>query len=74
VEHYATLGALTVEMEFTALATVAAFREIELAAMLMVSDELWAPNWRPGFHQPHFKQKSRAVLDALFEWLRKFKG
>ncbi len=74
VEKYATLGALAVEMEFTALAAVAAFRGIELGAMLIISDELWGGGWRPGFQQPPFKQKSRAVLDALFDWLRKFNG
>jgi uridine phosphorylase len=74
VEGYAARGALAVEMEFTALAALAAFRRIELAAVLVVSDELWRAPWRPGFQDRDFKGKNRLVLEGLFDWLRKFNG
>jgi len=70
VEAYAAQGAMGVEMEYTALDAVADFRGIELAALMLVSDELWGAEWRPGFQGREFKRKSRMVLDELFSWLR----
>ena len=74
LEDYVASGAIGVEMEFTALEAVSAFRGIELAALMIVSDELWGSKWRPGFVQPDFKRKSRAVLDGAFDWLKQTKG
>ena len=54
VKHYQTKGALAVEMEMSAVFTVAAFREMEAAGMLVVSDELSDYSWRPGFKTPEF--------------------
>lgn len=70
VDYYAAKGALAVEMEYTALASVATFREIDLGVLLIVSDELSGPKWRPGFQSREFKEKSRLVLDELMAWLR----
>jgi uridine phosphorylase len=51
-----------VDMESSALCTVACFRNIELAAVLVVSDELWGEAWRPGFSSECFqKSKARAL-------------
>ncbi len=66
VAHYQSEGVLGVEMEFSALATVARFRGVELAAAFLVSDELWRDKWQPGFQQKSFRQKSRAILKHLF--------
>jgi len=70
VEDNVSRGALGVEMEFTALATVAAFRKIELVALLIVSDELWGEAWCPGFQRREFKRKRRLVGEEIFTWLR----
>lgn len=72
VEALANEGVLAVEMEFNALATVACFRKIELAAVLLVSDELWGKQWRPLFRQKIFKKTSRTVLQALIECCRSY--
>jgi uridine phosphorylase len=74
VNDYVGRGALGVDMEYTALAAVAAFRGIDLAALLIVSDELWGPVWRPGFQRRELKRKSRLVAEGLFSWLRQFNG
>jgi len=64
-------GVLGVDMEFTALVTAAAFRKVELAAVLLVSDELWSGKWKPGFRNKIFKKKSRDVLHLLADFCGK---
>ena len=54
VENYQKQGVLAVEMEVSALFSVAQFRQVELGAMLVVSDELSAFKWRPGFRDKRF--------------------
>lgn len=54
VKHYQAKGALAVEMELSAIFTVAGFREMEAAGILVVSDELSDYQWRPGFKTPAF--------------------
>ena len=54
VENYQKQGVLAVEMEVSALFSVARFRQVELSAMLVVSDELSAFKWRPGFRDQRF--------------------
>jgi len=58
-------GVLGVDMEFTALVTAAAFRKVELTAVLLVSDGLWSGKWSPGFRTKNFKKKSRELLHLL---------
>jgi uridine phosphorylase len=64
-------GILGVDMEFAALSAVAAFRNVELTAVLLVSDELFHEQWKPGFSTKHFKEKSKAILNYLVEFCRK---
>ena len=54
VERYQKEGVLAVEMEISALFTVAKFRGAELGAMPVVSDELATFKWRPGFKMEEF--------------------
>jgi hypothetical protein len=53
-------------MEFSALLQVAAFRQVELAAVMVVSDLLGGEVWRPGFRSRPFKVAINAVGQALF--------
>lgn len=67
-EKVASLGArgiLAVDMEYAALRTVAAFRGVSLAAVLLVSDELSGAAWRSGYGQPAFRRQSRTLLAQL---------
>ena len=61
-------GTLGVDMEFAALVSAAAFRKVELTAVLLVSDELWSGKWKPGYRTKNFKKQSLAILDYLAEF------
>lgn len=56
-----------VDMEFSALCTVAAFRKIDFGAVLIVSDELWSSKWKPGFKNKHFQQRCIQVQHCLLK-------
>jgi len=58
-------GVRAVDMEYSALCAVAAFRQIELAGVFIVSDELFHSSWRPGFSQPEFHHANASLLDAM---------
>jgi purine-nucleoside phosphorylase len=66
VQLLGSRGILGVDMEFAALAVVAAFRKVHLAALLLVSDELWSGKWQPGFQTKNFKAHSKETLEFLF--------
>jgi uridine phosphorylase len=65
VERYRAQGILAVDMEFTALRSVAAFRGVSLAAVMLVSDELFHEEWTPRFQHKKFRTDSRRVLAKL---------
>ena len=48
--HYQKEGVLTVEMEASALFTVAQYRNVELGALFTISDSLAELKWLPKFH------------------------
>ena len=62
-------GVGAVDMEFSALCTVAQFRGIEFAAVLTVSDEIWGDSWRPGFSKQLFMEQKQAALKLLLAHL-----
>lgn len=65
ITNFAKQGIMAVDMEFTALCTVAAFRNIDFASVMLVSDELYNETWQPGYNSKNFKKKSRALFDQL---------
>jgi uridine phosphorylase len=69
VLEYQQQGLLAVDMETSALFTVAHFRSIQLAAVLAVSDELHDLTWRHGFKDQRFlntrEKLARIALEAL---------
>ena len=65
VKKHTADGVYGVDMEYTALRRVAAFRGIELAAVMLVSDELWHTPWKPHYSFKTFKQRSRSLLELL---------
>ena len=67
VERFRGRGAAAVDMESSAVFTVAAFLGIEAAALLLVSDELSALTWRPGFNAPQFLSAREAACRAVAE-------
>jgi len=60
-------GILGVDMEMSALMTVAAYRSAALSALLVVSDELSELKWKPGFSSPRLNEKTQLAGDLLLE-------
>ncbi len=72
VQHYQNLGVLGLDLELAALFAVGRFRRVPVAGLLVVSDELSPPVWRPGHRTPRFRQAREAaahlVLTAAAAW------
>jgi uridine phosphorylase len=68
-------GVLAVDMESSALMTVASFRGVPLVCVLVVSDELWTLKWKKGFRSEKFLKAlsaaSRASARCLKSWCHK---
>lgn len=60
-------GILAVEMELSALFSVAKFRRVAIAGILVVSDELSLLKWRPGFKDQRFIQGCQTVCRMVKE-------
>ncbi len=60
-------GILAVEMEISALMTLAIYRSVAMAALLVVSDELFDLKWRPGFSNPLLRKNSHAAGEILLD-------
>lgn len=73
VKHYQSKGALAVEMEQSAIFTVAGFRNIEAAGILVVSDELSDYQWRPGINTPAFKIARKTACRAALSMANEHK-
>jgi len=66
LENYQKQSAVAVEMELSALFTIARCRGVDLAAAVVISDELWSGEWKPGFKSPSLALKlSKAGEIAL---------
>ena len=67
VGRYSADGLLAVEMEMSALFTVAAYRKVHLGGLMVVSDELGTLKWKTGFLNPFFwfasKKAARLVIE-----------
>ena len=61
-ERYGVVG---IDMEFSALCTVAACRGVSIGALFVVSDMLWTRNWNPGFAAPEFTESCRRLIDRM---------
>jgi uridine phosphorylase len=70
VKNFRREGILAVEMEMSALMTVALFRKVRLSGLLVVSDELFELKWRPGFSSQHLIKKTRLASEILLESAR----
>jgi uridine phosphorylase len=72
VQAYQAQGVLGVDMEMAALFTVGRFRQVPVAGLLVVSDELATLQWQPGYRSERFRQArdqaARLVLAAAAEW------
>src|SRR3989344_1277013 len=56
IEHYKKQGIATVEMEASALFSVAKFRKVKIASIFVVSDIL-GEKWEPKFHEDYIEKE-----------------
>jgi uridine phosphorylase len=71
VKYFQSQKAIGVEMEISALFTVAKFRGVDVAALTVVSDELASFKWRPGFKLDEFKHGRMAACSVIIDVCRK---
>ena len=65
IAYYQKKNALAVEMEAAALFSVGRFRDIDVGCILLVSDELSAFKWKPGFGHPVFKERRYQICEII---------
>lgn len=66
VEKRKKQGCICVEMECSAMAAVAKFRNVKFAQFLYAADNLDSPNWQPrGFGKHSLSQKEKLLAAAL---------
>ncbi len=63
IKHYQEEGVATVEMETSALFSVAEYRGVQIGAIFTISDSLAELKWKPGFHM----KETRDGLELLFK-------
>lgn len=68
VRAYGKEGLLAVEMEMSALFHVAAYREVRLVGLLVVSDELFTLKWQPGIGSSSFKSSCKLACKKLLDF------
>jgi uridine phosphorylase len=71
VKYFQRQDAIGVEMEISALFTVAKFRGADLGTMAVVSDELSSFKWRPGFKMDEFKHGRKTACTVIKDLCRK---
>ena len=67
VMAYRKKGLLAVDMEMSALINLAIYRSVELAGLLIVSDELFSLEWHNGVGTERLKKRSREAGRLLLD-------
>ena len=70
IEYYQKKGAIAVEMETAALFSVGAYRGLEVAAVLAVSDELHTFSWQTGFGSNSFRNARKNAIELILSMTR----
>jgi uridine phosphorylase len=67
VKAFQSQGILSVDMETSALFAVSRFRGVDLAAVLIVSDDLSGLHWVHGFRNPAFHESRKRVIKSILD-------
>ncbi len=67
VQSYANRGAISVDMEFSGLATAANFLGVNFAAAMVVSDECFREEWKKGFSNKKLNKELKRLCQTLIE-------
>jgi uridine phosphorylase len=73
VKTYREKEVLAVEMEMSALMTLAVYRSVKLSGLLVVSDELFDLKWHRGFSSALFKKRCVLAGNLLLDLFREEK-
>ncbi len=65
VDFFKKKGVIAVEMECSALFSVAQYRKKDIAAVLVVSDEVNDSGWIPGFRDARFKMSRKQLVNII---------
>jgi purine-nucleoside phosphorylase len=65
VQRFAEMGVLAVEMECTALMAIAMYRNVDFAAALVITDELFRGEWTQGFGSPDVIRQQEFLCQTL---------
>lgn len=65
VAYHQKNGVLAVEMELSALFAAGRFHKVNVAGMLVVSDEISSFEWRPGFRDDRFELSRKTVCEVI---------
>jgi len=71
IAHFQAQAALAVEMEASALFSVASYRSVRIGCLLAISDDLSRGGWQPGFSGKRFKHTRHRICSLLPETLMK---
>lgn len=71
VAYFRRVGAKAVEMECSALFSVARYRKASIAGLLVVSDKLTSKEWEPGFRKKLFKDARHNACEAVMSFAKK---
>ncbi len=71
INYYKREGVKTVEMEASAMFTVARLRRVKIAAIFSVSDIIGNDKWEPHFDKKHYKIAFHKAIAYSYELLRK---
>jgi|Deesub1362B_J571_1020462.scaffolds.fasta_scaffold00003_162 uridine phosphorylase len=69
INRYREMGVLCVEMEATAFMTVADYRGVDLAILLVISDELYGEEWRTGWETRELEEAEYKAVEVGLEAL-----
>jgi uridine phosphorylase len=67
IAHYRKQGVMAVDMEFTALATVAVYHKIAFAALMVISDERQRGEKKMGFQSHSFREGLKKAAGLAIE-------
>ena len=67
IKQHKNNGLQAVDMEFTALCTVCNFYNVDMAGLMVVSDELYHNRWHSGIGTKSFRKKIKSTLHTLMD-------
>jgi len=71
VAYFRKLGAQAVEMESSALFSVAEYRKVSIAGLFVVSDSVASKDWSPGFRRKRFKLARENACKSIMAFAEK---